>query len=164
MISIEGIRVESSKTDALAKIVCTAIPYWPSKIFGNGKLSRQIYSKSCWSFRTFPSAFEKERCFWFAKTPVRCYWKVENFDTSSLILSKNCRSKLTGKIKNRCKFWRIRSTPQTKPCLVRKPTMASNRIFVPRFTWLRETKCPNWKIDSLCSFWSRTFPRIFLWS
>ena len=115
-------------------------------------------------FQILLKLLHHSECFFFliCKNPSRYYWKVENLDYVSSH-SKNFQSKLTIKIKNRCKFWRIRSTPQTKPWLVIKPTMAFNRIFVPCFTWLWETIFPNWKRDSLHSFWSRTFPWIFLW-
>ena len=48
----------------------------------------------------------------------------------------------------RIKFWRIRSTPQTKPYVMRKPKVPSSRIFLSSLTWLRETICPNWKRNS----------------
>ena len=138
------------------------MPYWTSKNFGNGKLSLQIHSKSCWSYLTTLSTFEKGVAYNLQKNPVRHYWKVKNFDYVNLH-SKNFWSKFTNKIKNRCKFWRSSSTPWTKSWLVRKSTVASNRIFVPRFKWLREAICPNSKRDCFYSFWSRTFPRVFIW-
>ena len=98
----------------------------------------------------------KKKPFLICKTTVRRYWKVENFDYVRSN-SKNFRSKSNIKIKNRCNLGRIRSTPRTKPLIVRKPTMAPNRIFVLCCTRLRETICQNWKSDSIYSFWSRTF-------
>ena len=103
---------------------------------------------------SFQVLLKTTECFWkrtlpvICKNPVRHYWKIKNFSYLSSH-SKNFWSKLTNKIENRCKFWRTRSTPRTKPWLVRKPTMASNRIFVLCFTWLREMICPNWKIESI---------------
>ena len=60
IISSEGIRVDPSKTDAITKMSIPQFLYWNSKIFGNGKLPQQIHSKSCQSYCTTLSAFEKE--------------------------------------------------------------------------------------------------------
>ena len=101
------------------KNVYTTIPYRTSNILGNDKLSRKLHRKSCWSYRTPPSAFEKRILFLICKGPVRRYWKVEDFDYVCFY-SKTFWSTLTNKIKNRCKFWRIKSNPLTKLRLVKK--------------------------------------------
>ena len=40
---------------------------------------------------------------------------------------------------------------------------ASNRTFVSCNSLFRETICPSWKRDYLYSFWSRTFPQIYIY-
>ena len=92
---------------------------------------------------------KKDVVFNLQKNPVRRYRKVENFDYICSH-SKKFQSKLTNKIKSRCKFWRIRSTSRAKPCLVKKlATKSKRRIFVKLFTWIRRNEMPKLK-NRLC--------------
>ena len=158
----EGIRVDPFKTNAITKMSkpqsLTELQRFLGMVNYLGKFIPNLVEVTA-QLRSF----WKRAWFFICRIPVRRYWKVKNFHYVSSY-SKHFRSKLTKKIKNSCKFWRIRSSSQTKPWLVRKPTMSSNRIFVPHFVWLREIICLNWRRDSLYKFWSRTFPQIFTWS
>ena len=93
------------------KNACVSISYWTLKIFGNGKLSQQIHSKSCWSYHTTRSTFQKDFVFHLQKPQKVTMDLIVSAVSSN---SKNFKSKFTIKIKNKWKFIRIRSTPQNK--------------------------------------------------
>ena len=152
-----GIRVDSFETDAITKMLVPHSLTELQRFFGMVNYLGKFIPNLAEVTAPLRVLLKKDVVF----NLVRRYWKVENFDYVSSH-SKNFWFKLTNKIKNRCKFWRIMSTPRTKLWPDRKPTMASNSIFVRHFTWLQETICSNWKRDSLYSFLSRTFPPIFI--